>query len=193
MSTSKDATIKIWDLREGRLLFTMHGHTGSTNSARFSRDGSFFASGGSDQLVMVWKSNLVGVVGGAEESLLPETVRTSDSEYFGDTKKRSMMLELSSYTSCTYSSCSFLLGLIDGLWTPLNASQPSDLLYEGWGQRAARVHQPCLQSYVSKVPPCLDPPLRRQQADHPPRMPAPVACSAQHKRRGPSQARLGTA
>ena len=60
-SASKDATIKIWDLREGRLLFTLHGHTGAANSARFSSNGTFLASGGSDQLVMVWRSNLVGL------------------------------------------------------------------------------------------------------------------------------------
>lgn len=53
--------MKIWDLREGRLLFTLQGHTGAVNSARFSSDGHFFASGGADQMVMVWKSNLYGV------------------------------------------------------------------------------------------------------------------------------------
>lgn len=47
-------------MREGRLLYTLHGHTGSALTARFSENGSFFASGGADQLVMVWKSNLLG-------------------------------------------------------------------------------------------------------------------------------------
>jgi centriolar protein POC1 len=61
LSASKDSTMKIWDLREGRLLFTLQGHTGAVNSARFSSDGHFFASGGADQMVMVWKSNLYGV------------------------------------------------------------------------------------------------------------------------------------
>lgn len=53
--------MKIWDLREGRLLFTLQGHAGAVNCARFSNDGHFFASGGADQMVMVWKSNLYGV------------------------------------------------------------------------------------------------------------------------------------
>ena len=61
MSSSKDGTMKIWDLREGRLLFTLQGHTGAVNTSRFSSDGHFFASGGADQMVMVWKSNLYGV------------------------------------------------------------------------------------------------------------------------------------
>jgi centriolar protein POC1 len=60
-SSSKDGTIKIWDLREGRLLFTLQGHAGAVNCARFSADGHFFASGGADQMVLVWKSNLYGV------------------------------------------------------------------------------------------------------------------------------------
>lgn len=61
MSSSKDGTLKIWDLREGRQLFTMQGHTGPVNCARFSTDGHFFASAGADQMVMIWKSNLYGV------------------------------------------------------------------------------------------------------------------------------------
>lgn len=61
LSASKDSSLKIWDLREGRLLFTLQGHTGAVNCARFSNDGHFFASGGADQMVMVWKSNLYGV------------------------------------------------------------------------------------------------------------------------------------
>lgn len=58
LSASKDSSLKIWDLREGRLLFTLQGHSGPVNCARFSRDGEFFSSGGADQLVMVWKTNL---------------------------------------------------------------------------------------------------------------------------------------
>ena len=61
LSSSKDSSLKIWDLREGRLLFTLQGHAGAVNAAQFSNDGHFFASGGADQLVMVWKSNLYGV------------------------------------------------------------------------------------------------------------------------------------
>ena len=31
---------------------------GGVNAAKFSPDGNFFSSGGSDKLVMVWKANL---------------------------------------------------------------------------------------------------------------------------------------
>jgi WD40 repeat protein len=40
----------------------MQGHTGAVNTVSFSPDGNFFSSGGVDQLVMVWKSNLLGIV-----------------------------------------------------------------------------------------------------------------------------------
>lgn len=53
--------MRIWDIREGRLIYTLHGHTGPTLASNFSQDGSFFASGGVDQLVMVWRSNLLGL------------------------------------------------------------------------------------------------------------------------------------
>ena len=55
LSSSKDSTVKIWDLREGRLLFSLQSHTGPVRSAAFSDDGNFFASGGADQMLMIWK------------------------------------------------------------------------------------------------------------------------------------------
>lgn len=61
LSSSRDSTMKIWDLREGRLLFTLQGHTGPVNATSFTDDGNYFASGGADQLVMVWKSNFFSV------------------------------------------------------------------------------------------------------------------------------------
>ena len=42
-------------------MFTLLGHSGPVNAAKFSADGNFFASGGADQLVMIWKSNFYGV------------------------------------------------------------------------------------------------------------------------------------
>ena len=39
-------------------MFTLQGHQGPVHDVAFTVDGSYFASGGADQLVMVWKSNL---------------------------------------------------------------------------------------------------------------------------------------
>ncbi|TNM88704.1 hypothetical protein fugu_004958 [Takifugu bimaculatus] len=54
---SLDSTMKILDLVEGKLLYTLHGHKSPVNCVTFSRTEDFFASGGSDKQVLVWKSN----------------------------------------------------------------------------------------------------------------------------------------
>jgi WD40 repeat protein len=48
------------DLREGHLLYTLQGHTGAANAVGFSATGEYFASGSSDEIVMVWKTNFDG-------------------------------------------------------------------------------------------------------------------------------------
>lgn len=58
ISTGMDGLVKIWDVKEGHLFYTLHGHkNGPTTTAVFSPRGLFFATGGSDSQVMVWKSN----------------------------------------------------------------------------------------------------------------------------------------
>ncbi|XP_041322107.1 POC1 centriolar protein homolog A isoform X4 [Pyrgilauda ruficollis] len=57
ITASNDSTLKILDLLEGRLLYTLHGHQGPATCVAFSRNGDLFASGGSDEQVMVWKTN----------------------------------------------------------------------------------------------------------------------------------------
>lgn len=57
ITASSDSTLKILDVMEGRLLYTLHGHQGPATTVAFSRTGEYFASGGSDEQVMVWKSN----------------------------------------------------------------------------------------------------------------------------------------
>ena len=50
--------MKIWDLRQGHILYTLYGHEGSSTSASFSPCGDYFTTGGGDSVVMVWKSNM---------------------------------------------------------------------------------------------------------------------------------------
>ena len=57
LSSSKDASLRLWDLKEGRLLYTLQGHAGAVNCSTFSVSGNFFASGGADKLVMVSEYN----------------------------------------------------------------------------------------------------------------------------------------
>jgi len=58
LSASLDQTVKLWDLKEGRLNFTARGHDGPVLSCAFSAQGGYFASGGQDSLVHVWRSSL---------------------------------------------------------------------------------------------------------------------------------------
>ncbi|KAI9138854.1 WD40-repeat-containing domain protein [Paraphysoderma sedebokerense] len=60
ISTGNDGHLKIWDLTEGHLLYTLHGHkaNAATTAAVFSPQGDYFATGGADTQVLVWKSNL---------------------------------------------------------------------------------------------------------------------------------------
>ena len=56
---ASDGTFKVWDLREGRLLYTVHAHkSGAVNGACFSPgDGNLFATAGGDDAVHIWKTN----------------------------------------------------------------------------------------------------------------------------------------
>ena len=42
---------QVWDLREGHLFYTLHGHGQPVMDAQFSPNGNFFASGGNDEQV----------------------------------------------------------------------------------------------------------------------------------------------
>ena len=56
-SAGKDSKIKVWDLRMGKLGWTLYSHKNSVNSINYNPQGDYFVSGGADNLVMVWKSN----------------------------------------------------------------------------------------------------------------------------------------
>ncbi|TPP62313.1 POC1 centriolar protein A [Fasciola gigantica] len=47
----------MFDLLEGRPLYTLQGHAGPVTAAVFSASGDHFASGGSDEQVFLWKTN----------------------------------------------------------------------------------------------------------------------------------------
>jgi len=50
--------VKIWDLRQGHILYSLYGHEGSSTTCTFSPGGDFFTSSGADAIVNIWKSNL---------------------------------------------------------------------------------------------------------------------------------------
>jgi WD40 repeat protein len=56
-SVSADNKIKIWELKQGRLGWTVFGHEGEIRTIEFNEKGDYFATGGDDKLVMIWNSN----------------------------------------------------------------------------------------------------------------------------------------
>ena len=50
---------QVLDLLEGRPIYTLKGHANGTSvtSVTFSSNGEFFASGGTDQQLLMWKTN----------------------------------------------------------------------------------------------------------------------------------------
>jgi hypothetical protein len=54
VSASKDATLRVWDLDEGRCLGVLPGHTGPALSLDLSADGRWAVSGGKSGTVRVW-------------------------------------------------------------------------------------------------------------------------------------------
>ncbi len=50
--------LKVWDLKEGHLFYTMCGHQGGVFCTHFSPDGEYFSTAGHDTNVLVWKTNI---------------------------------------------------------------------------------------------------------------------------------------
>ncbi|KAI8611683.1 WD40-repeat-containing domain protein [Chytriomyces sp. MP71] len=57
ISSSKDYTIKIWDVRTGECTSTITGHTSWVNSVAYAPNGQFFVSASSDKSVCIWDAS----------------------------------------------------------------------------------------------------------------------------------------
>jgi len=53
-TASIDKTIRVWEIKSGKLLYTLYGHTDSVTSLTFSVDSRFLYSGGVDGKVKLW-------------------------------------------------------------------------------------------------------------------------------------------
>ena len=54
VSASSDNTLKIWDVKSGDLLKTLHGHQGSVVSCCLSSDDRFIVSASEDRTLKIW-------------------------------------------------------------------------------------------------------------------------------------------
>lgn len=55
MSGSKDTTLKVWELRTGKLKEDLPGHKDEVYAVDWSPDGEKVGSGGKDRAVRVWR------------------------------------------------------------------------------------------------------------------------------------------
>lgn len=77
ISSSDDSTSKLYDLVEGRVLFTLKGHEGPVTCSRFTSDGKIYASVGNDALVNLWNTNLLVTKGKSFDETIYESKKYS--------------------------------------------------------------------------------------------------------------------
>ncbi|MBA0793864.1 hypothetical protein Gohar_018245, partial [Gossypium harknessii] len=53
-SASFDSTVKLWDVEQGKLLYSLNGHRDPVYSVAFSPNGEYLASGSLDKSMHVW-------------------------------------------------------------------------------------------------------------------------------------------
>lgn len=53
-ASPNDTVVRVWEVRNGALLFALEGHTEGVNDIAWARDGSRLATGGEDSTVRLW-------------------------------------------------------------------------------------------------------------------------------------------
>lgn len=60
VSAGGDGKLFVWHFKQSLRPFKFHHHTAAVNDLAVSKDGSFFASAGSDKVVNLWTNNAHG-------------------------------------------------------------------------------------------------------------------------------------
>ncbi|KAH7926145.1 WD40 repeat-like protein [Leucogyrophana mollusca] len=58
-SSSRDGTVRVWDLKTGLAQFMIQGHKNTVTTVDFSKDGKLLASGSGDREVRIWSYSIV--------------------------------------------------------------------------------------------------------------------------------------
>lgn len=82
LTASEDGYMKVLDLLEGRPIYSLKGHEGSVTAISFSESGDYFASGGDDRQLLIWKTNFDAVDANPGKCLPRLTVRTAQEPCF---------------------------------------------------------------------------------------------------------------
>jgi WD40 repeat protein len=61
-SASWDNTVKLWNIKDGTLIKSLHGHTSGVIDVSFSPDGKRIVSGGNDQRIILWNLDLDNLI-----------------------------------------------------------------------------------------------------------------------------------
>jgi centriolar protein POC1 len=59
ISASADSKVKLWDLRKGCLAYNIMAHDSGATCCKFSHHGDYFATGGCDNVINIWKTNFL--------------------------------------------------------------------------------------------------------------------------------------
>lgn len=86
ISASEDSTMKLWDVKTGKMVEELPGHAGSVYAVDWSPTGTLVASGGADKtlkLCVLWAAyaRVVLSLGGGGKAVCFAAVLTSQSQY----------------------------------------------------------------------------------------------------------------
>ena len=53
-SGCRDKTIKLWDVKEGKLIKTLEGHTSGVEALAYMKESDYLASSSMDKTIIIW-------------------------------------------------------------------------------------------------------------------------------------------